>query len=183
MYYAPETCTLKDGQTLTLRSPVEADAAVSLAYLQTVMGETDYLSAYADEIDGSLDAERAFIRAKLDDPRALCVSAFDSCGAVVGDFDLRPLRSVCRYAHRCELGISVRRDSWGLGLGSVLMRVMLCQAKALGYEQVELEVVAPNSRAISLYEKFDFVRTGTLPHYYKYRDGSYVDACYMVRTF
>ena len=63
------------------------------------------------------------------------------------------------------------------------MRVMLCQAKALGYEQVELEVVAPNSRAISLYEKFDFVRTGTLPHYYKYRDGSYVDACYMVRTF
>lgn len=181
MYYPPEICTLKDGLTLTLRSPTEADAPVSLAYLKAIMGETEFLSAYEDEISGELSRELAFICGKLDEPRALDVSAFDSCGAIVGDFDLRPLRDVCRYAHRCELGISVRRDYWGCGLGSALMTVMLREAKTLGYEQVELEVVAQNARAIALYQKFGFVQTGTLPHFYKYRDGRYADALYMVR--
>ena len=77
MNYPPEALALKDGLTVTLRSPVEADAPVSLAYLKAIMGETDFLSSYADEIGGSLDTEHAFIREKLDDPRSLCVSAFD----------------------------------------------------------------------------------------------------------
>ena len=182
MNYPPEALALKNDLTVTLRSPVEADAPVSLAYLKAIMGETDFLASYADEIGGSLNTERAFIRGKLDDPRSLCVSAFDCCGAVVGDFDIHPVRPVCRYAHRAELGISVRRDFWGLGLGSALMAVMLREAKALAYEQVELEVVAQNTRAIALYEKFGFVKIGDLPHYYKYRDGSYADALRMLRV-
>ena len=62
------------------------------------------------------------------------------------------------------------------------MAVMLREAKALAYEQVELEVVAQNTRAIALYEKFGFVKIGDLPHYYKYRDGSYADALRMLRV-
>lgn len=181
IYYAPETFTLKDGQTVTLRSPVEGDAAVSLAYLRLIMGETDYLSAYPDEIDGDVTSEAAFLRGKLADPRSLCLSAYDACGAIVGNFDLSPVRTVCRYAHRATLGLSVRRDCWGLGLGSTLMQIMLREAKKMGYEQVELEVAAKNERAVALYEKFGFVKTGELPHFYKYRDGSYADAFFMVR--
>ena len=57
MNYPPEALALKDGLTVTLRSPVEADAPVSLAYLKAIMGETDFLSSYADEIGGSLDTD------------------------------------------------------------------------------------------------------------------------------
>ena len=97
-----------------------------------------------------------------------------------GNFDIHPVSTVVRYAHRAELGIALLKAYWGSGLASALMTIMLREAKVLRYEQVELEVLAENARAVSLYQKFGFVQTGTLPHFYKYRDGRYADAHYMV---
>ena len=39
------------------------------------------------------------------------------------------------------------------------------------YEQLELEVVAENERAIALYNKFGFELYGTRENTFKYRDG------------
>ena len=181
MYYAPETLTLKDGRCLTLRGPAGADAGASLAYMRTVMAETPCLSSYPDEIDTDEEKEAAFLLHMRDDPRALWLSAYDENGVIAGNFDIRPVGTVSRYAHRATFGIALLKSYWGSGLAPALMTIMLREAKALGYEQVELEVVVENTRAVALYRRFGFSQAGILPHFYRYRDGRYVDALYMVR--
>lgn len=180
MYYAPEILTLRDGRSLTLRGPSDSDAKAAVDYLRAIMSETPFLSAYPDEIDTDEAKEAAFLREMAGDPRTLWLSAYDKNGVVAGNFDIHPIGSVSRYAHRAALGIALLRAYWGSGLASALMAIMLREAKTLGYEQVELEATATNERAIALYKKFGFEQTGVLPHFYKYRDGSYVDAVYMV---
>ena len=48
-------------------------------------------------------------------------------------------------------------------------------AKMQHFEQIELEVVSTNRRAIGLYVKYGFQVYGTRPHGIKYPDGSYAD--------
>ena len=63
----------------------------------------------------------------------------------------------------------------------VRMQTLLDKAKEVGYEQIELEVVSKNERAIALYEKMGFVKTGTLLKALKNKDGSYYDLTLMMR--
>ena len=61
------------------------------------------------------------------------------------------------------------------------MERLLAFSVQAGFEQVELEVVAKNRRALNLYLKYGFTVYGTRPHGIKYADGSYADDYLMVR--
>jgi ribosomal protein S18 acetylase RimI-like enzyme len=65
--------------------------------------------------------------------------------------------------HRAEFGISVDKAYWGLGVGRVLTEACIECARAAGYTQLELGVVADNERAVSLYESEGFVEFGRNP--------------------
>ena len=64
--------------------------------------------------------------------------------------------------HRCNVGISLYRAFWGMGVGTALMAEILAGARAAGFEQAELEVVAANVPAIGLYKKMGFKKTWCL---------------------
>ncbi len=83
--------------------------------------------------------------------------------------------------HRCTVGISLYRAFWGMGIGTALMGEILQYAKTAGFEQAELDVVSTNAPAIALYQKMGFEVTGTIPHAFKYKDGSYADFLFMVK--
>ena len=86
-----------------------------------------------------------------------------------------------RYRHRGGFGISVLQGYWNQGIASLLIpRVLECAHQA-GYEQVELEVITDNEKAISLYQRHGFREYGCRPHDVKMRDGSYRDALLMLR--
>lgn len=87
-----------------------------------------------------------------------------------------------RMRHRCTVGISLYRDFWGQGIGTVLMSEILSAARAAGFEQAELEVVSANAPAIALYRKLGFETTGTIPRAFKYQDGSCADFLFMVKN-
>ena len=71
------------------------------------------------------------------------------------------------------------KEYWGLGIGKALLEGCIeCAIKA-GFEQVELEVVAENERAVKMYEKAGFVEYGRNPRDFKSRISGYQEVIYM----
>lgn len=80
-----------------------------------------------------------------------------------------------------SVGMAVRDDWQGKGVGSALMQAATELAdRWLNLTRLELAVYTDNAPAIHLYEKFGFVREGTLRQY-AFRDGVFVDAYAMAR--
>ena len=69
---------------------------------------------------------------------------------------------------------------WGLGLGGALTKACIDCAKEAGYTQLELDVVAENEGAISLYKKMGFTEYGRNPKGFNSRIGGYQELVYML---
>ena len=82
---------------------------------------------------------------------------------------------------QAELGMAVRDDQQGKGVGSALMQAVLDLADNwLNLIRIELHVYTDNTAGVALYEKFGFQIEGT--HYlYAFRNGEYTDAYSMAR--
>ena len=102
-------------------------------------------------------------------------------GEVVGVIGLHTL-SRPRVNHRAEIGMMVRDDWQGKGVGTAIMRAAIDLAdKWLNLTRLELTVFTDNERAIALYRKFGFEIEGTLRKY-AFRDGEFVDVYAMARV-
>lgn len=103
-------------------------------------------------------------------------------GEVVGELTLNTNLSRPRIRHVGSIGIAVRDDWQGKGVGTELMRAALDLAENwLNLTRIELEVFTDNTAGIALYEKFGFEREGTHRRC-AFRDGGYVDAYSMARV-
>jgi len=101
-------------------------------------------------------------------------------GEVVGVIGLHT-SSRPRVNHKAEVGMMVRDDWQGKGVGSAMMRAVTDLAdKWLNLTRIELTVFTDNESAIALYRKFGFEIEGTLRKY-AFRDGEFVDAFAMAR--
>jgi L-phenylalanine/L-methionine N-acetyltransferase len=101
-------------------------------------------------------------------------------GMVVGEITLQ-LASAHRKRHSAEIGMMVHEGYRGRGVGRTLMEAILDLADNwLNLRRIELHVYVDNEAAIYLYERFGFVKEGTLRDL-AFRDGEYVDAYAMSR--
>ena len=182
MKYPAKEITLKDGRRCTLRSAEKADAAEMLRYMVQMLGETPFLLSSPEEFAAMpLEKEEAFIESTLAAERAVMITAFDG-DRIIGSADLRSAGGRIRVQHRCGMGITILKEYWSVGLGSAMMEAIIDSAKQLGYEQLELEVVAGNRRAISLYHKYGFKVCGCHPNKIRYANGTYADDYLMYKT-
>ena len=102
-------------------------------------------------------------------------------GEVVGVIGLHT-SSKPRANHRAEIGMMVRDDWQGKGVGTALMRAVIDVAdKWLNLMRLELTVFTDNEPAIALYRKFGFEIEGTLRKY-AFCDGTFMDAYAMARV-
>jgi putative acetyltransferase len=102
-------------------------------------------------------------------------------GEVVGLLDLRGVSKSPRRRHAGTIGMAVRDDRQGRGVGTALMQAAIELAdRWLNYQRLELTVYTDNLAAIHLYRKFGFAIEGTHAAY-AFRDGLYVDAYLMAR--
>ena len=62
MKYTPEKFELKDGRICEIREIQVKDAAETVEYLKTVMGESDFLYSYPEEITMSAEEEAKMIK-------------------------------------------------------------------------------------------------------------------------
>lgn len=179
MKIEPRTFTLPSGEVLTVRSLCTDDAEALVAFRNAIYSETHFMARYPEEGE-SLEAMRNGLAGYGESPVNFEVGAFAG-EKLVGEFGVAQVRPHIKYRHRAVMGISVRKEYWGCGLGSYLMQLAIDQTRTNGFEQLELGVYSDNTRAIHLYEKFGFERYGIQPRAFKLKDGTCRDEIIMVK--
>lgn len=87
-----------------------------------------------------------------------------------------------RRKHVAGIGMGVRDDWAGKGVGSALMAAALDLADNwLNLHRIELTVFVDNAAALALYRKFGFVEEGRARDY-AFRQGRYMDVFHMARV-
>ncbi len=100
---------------------------------------------------------------------------------IVGSVALETSPARWRMRHVASIGMAVRDDWQGKGVGSKLMEAALDLADNwLGLTRVELHVYVDNAAGIALYKRFGFEVEGTHRNF-AFRAGEYVDAHSMAR--
>lgn len=183
--FGPETHRLRDGTKVLIRNMRAADAPQQLELRRENAGEPSHmLLREADEVPSDVPAaarqNRAFVRSSND----LLLAAFarvEGRTRMVGLLSLMGSK-LRRIAHVVNLGISVRADFRGRGLGGVMMACALRWARENPQvRKVTLEVVAGNTAALRLYGSLGFVTEGVRRGQMRI-DGRYVDDVLMALT-
>lgn len=169
---------LPDG--LRIRRAEPSDHAGLAWSMETPLAVAGTLQLPYPSIDGWRDR-----LAKQQPGSFLLVAEIPSCPdaqpAIVGHAGLTPAGRSPRRRHAAVLGIAVRDEWQGRGLGHALMTAVCTQADDwMGILRIELTVFADNAPAIALYRRFGFEVEGTY-RAHALKDGVYVDGLAMAR--
>ena len=177
MILEPRTHELKNGLPLLIREAEAEDAKALITHVNSVGGESDYLTLGPGEFELTEREEAEFLRkcrASENQVYLLALVGDDIIGVLNFSAGHRP-----RVRHSGELGMSVRKAYWGQGVGSKLLDTLLGWARQTRIiKKINLRVRADNHRAILLYERKGFVREGTI-HKEIFLDGVYYDLKWM----
>lgn len=173
-----KTIKLKDGSSCRLRNGTEEDAHSVLEKFILTHAETEWLLTYPDEIRFTEEDEARYLKEKTESENEVELVA-ELEGRIVGTAGVDRLGRQEKLRHRAEFGISIVREYWGLGIGKALTQACIECAKAAGYVQLELSVVADNCNAIRLYESLGFVEYGRNPLGFRTRAGEYQELVLM----
>lgn len=81
-------------------------------------------------------------------------------------------------SHVGGIGIAIRDGYRNVGIGTQMMKTLIEQARGMNLKVLTLTAFESNERAIHVYEKVGFVRTGRIPRKFL-RDGKYLDEVIM----
>ena len=169
---------LKNGMECRIRNGRESDGKAVYDNFQLTHGQTDYLLSYPDENSFDPEQEGRFLKEKEESEREAELVAVVG-DTVAGTAGIEAVGAKYKVRHRAELGISVAEEYWGLGIGTALLQACIQCAKTAGYTQLELNAVAENQRAISLYQKAGFVEYGRNPKGFRSRLSGYQEVVFM----
>ncbi len=169
---------LKNGKEVLLRNGDRPDGLSVYEVFNAAHAETDYLLSYPDENSFDPEQEAQFLEEKTNSPDEIEIIAIID-GKVVGTAGITAVVRKYKLKHRAELGVSVLKEYWGLGLGRALTEACIQCAKEAGYTQLELDVVAENEAAVSLYQSLGFVEFGRNPRGFNSRICGFQELVYM----
>ena len=167
-----QTVITPKGLIVHIRNGVASDGSAVLENFDLTHAETDYLLSYPDENHFDAEQESRYLEKKATSPNEIELIAFVD-GKVAGTAGIDAIGAQYKVAHRAEFGIGILKEYWGLGIGRALMEACIHCAKTAGYAQLELEVVAENARAISMYQTAGFVEYGRNPKGFRSRNAGY----------
>ena len=169
---------LKNGVEALIRNGDLSDGSAVYEVFNRAHAETDYLLTYPDENSYDPEREGRFLAEKAQSPNEVeLVAVID--GRVAGTAGIEAVGKKDKVKHRAEFGISVLKAYWGIGLGRALAEACVQCAKDAGYSQLELNAVAENARAVSLYKSLGFVEFGRNPRGFRSRTSGYQELLYM----
>lgn len=170
--------TIKNGNICTLRNGTEHDGEQVLEVFNKTHAETDFMLTYPDENSFTVSQESDFSKEKTESKNEIEIVA-EINGKIVGTAGIEAVGRNFKVRHRADFGIGILREYWGLGIGSALTRACIDCARAAGYSQLELNVVAENKAAAVLYEKLGFKEYGRNPQGFRSRITGFQELIYM----
>ncbi len=173
-----KTIILKDGRECLLRSGTQEDGREALEAFTLAHEETDYLLTYPEEKGFTVEEEGRFLAAMEESQDGVEILAVVD-GKIAGLAGINSLGKKVKICHRAGFGISILKEYWCLGIGRAMVEACIECARKAGYEQLELDVVAENDRAVKLYEHCGFVIYGRNPRGFKSRYTGYQEVIYM----
>lgn len=158
-FIAPRTYS-SDRVKLIIQSALPSDAREILLMIQQAESETDFLTRIPGEFPMTVENECKYIEDKLSSSKEIFLIARynDRIVGTLG-FTASPL---ARCRHKGQMGISVLRGFWGLGIGRKLIETLLEWADSIAIVKITLEVDTLNQRAINLYKSLGFFEEGYL---------------------
>lgn len=169
---------LKNGEACFLRNGMERDGQAVLENFNLTHAQTDYLLSYPDEAGNDATQKSQYLKEKATSEHEVEIIAIVN-NVIAGTAGVEAVGSPYKVRHRAELGISVDKAYWKLGIGRALLNACIECAKKAGYIQLELSVVSDNRRAISMYEKAGFVEYGRNPKGFKSRIAGFQEIVHM----
>ena len=170
--------TIKNGQKCIIRNGTFEDGPEVSTFFTTTHGETDYLLSYPEESTRDDEKQSNYLKETTESDREIELLAIVD-GKVVGMAGFNAIGSKYKGRHRAEFGITVSKNYWGQGIGKAIMNACIECAKEAGYIQLELDVVADNTRAIELYKKLGFIEFGRNPKGFQSKYSGFQELVYM----
>lgn len=163
--------------TIEVRRARVDDAAA----IARIMGDPAVYPGLMQMPFASEEAQRARLADSLAPGKADVLLVAERGGEIVGSAGMHPCGTSPRRRHAMSIGISVRPEAQGQGVGTALMQAMCDYAdRWIGVLRLELSVYVDNARAIALYRRFGFETEGRYRGYVL-RDGVSIDAFAMAR--
>ncbi len=158
----------RDGRHVALRALADKDLDELVRFANTLVKERKTnrdLGIISLDRRVTRAGEEEFLRKVVEGVtrrEAVSVAAFVG-GRLVGNCEVTRRRPY-DIRHTGLLGIAILDGYRGVGLGEMMVRKALQEARRIGVWLVELQVFANNSAAIHLYEKTGFQRVGVVPN-------------------
>ena len=172
---------LIDMGNYVIRTGKIEDAEATLNIQKSIVCEGEYIIAYPDEFTKTLSQQREWLKSILDNENETIIVA-EKDEEVVGFIVFESTRNRKRLSHTGSIGLLIRNNYRGIGIGKMLIQVLLEWAeKNPLIEKVSLAVFSTNHRAISLYKSMGFIEEGRKINEFKFAENEYVDDILMYK--
>lgn len=168
---------LKNGKEVFIREALKSDAINLINFYNLVGGETDFLSFGKDEFNATVNFEENYLdNLKKESNSILLLAIIDDKIAGAASINSNQKR---RHKHAGTLGIVIKKEFCGMGLGKILIGQLIEWAKTNGItKKINLVTRCDNYLAIELYKKMGFETEGILRND-TYENGKYYDSLTM----
>lgn len=157
----------------TLREAIPADAKEILELMKLIGAQTPYMVMDEQGLKMTEEEMAQNLADLYDSPNNLLLLALAD-EKIVGTASIRASKQK-RMEHIGEIGISILKDYWGFGLGSLMMEELIEWSKEGGIiRRLELTVQKRNERAVHVYEKIGFQKEALMARGAKTDDGEFL---------
>jgi RimJ/RimL family protein N-acetyltransferase len=156
-----ERSAVPESRLFRIRVATVDDAEELVAYLEVILADRRASIADLDEMMLDVPRQREHLRRIQTRADALALVA-EHAGEIIGFLTMEPGRRR-KVGHTAELGMSVREDWRGMGVGSSLIARAEGWARSTGrIRKICLNVFSENTAALGLYQKAGFAIEGRL---------------------
>ena len=167
----PKTFIAKDGRKVVLRPPKWEDLEGLMEYINSLVDEKAEI-VLTKKVTREEEAEWLAKRLISIDKGDVIHVVAEVNGEVVAGAEVG--KQKYRMSHVGMLGIGIKSGFRGIGIGTVIMKILIEESRKAGLKVLVLDVSDTNNIAKELYEKMGFKEAGKIPKGIC-KNGKYID--------